>query len=179
MDINELLRAVHSLFSKASQLDLEKRTARYKQHSSRDLQRDIATPLSDYIDKLASGQSSHAHNIPHTIDASTDTDIHITAHQQSQQLNTTAGGASSNLTEYLRAHPVNSDTDSYIGNKLQASTWAHIHTAILKAREGDERTAKLHATIANQAMKEAGHFMNDEEFKKFSDEIEKVLNELK
>lgn len=180
MDINELLRSVHSLFSKVSLLDLQKRTSSYKQQAGRETQKDIATPLSSYIDKLSAGQPAitSTHPViseePEEISGATPQE----APQENPQIPSTAV-IPNDLSDYLKSHSQHSDSEGYIGDKLKASTWSHIHTAILKAREGDPKTAKLHADIANQAMKEAVHYMSDEEFVKFSEEIDRALSELK
>ncbi|HEY9052830.1 MAG TPA: hypothetical protein VIQ03_14860 [Gammaproteobacteria bacterium] len=176
MDINELLRSVNTLISKVSLLDLQKRTTSYKQHASRETQKDIATPLSSYIDKLAAGQPAKASM--HNNISEEPAGITGATSQEIPQTQSTAV-IPNNLSDYLKSHSQHSDSDSYIGDKLKASTWSHIHTAILKAREGDPRTAKLHADIANQAMKEAVHYMSDEEFRIFSEEIDHALGELK
>lgn len=182
MDINELLRSLNSLFSKVVLLDLRKRTTSYKQQGSRDIQQDIVTPLSECIDKLAACKSAQAQasivmqatNIEQPAAKINQDPAQLTSPQTA-----TVGVLSTDFSEHLESHPIHSESGNYLGDKLQASTWSHFHTAILKANEGDAKTAKLHADIANQAMKEAGHYMSDDDFKNFSEEIEKVLNEVK
>lgn len=177
MDINELLRALNSLFSKVVLLDLQKRTTSYKQQGSRDIQQDIVTPLSDCIDKLAQAQAPIVIQVANTEQPAAK--INQDPAQLTSPQTATVGMLSTNFSEYLKSHSIHSESGNYLGDKLKASTWSHFHTAVLKANEGDARTAKLHADIANQAMKEAGHYISDEDFKNFSEEIEKALNELK
>ncbi len=180
MDINELLHSVHSLFSKVSLLDLQKRTHTYKQQANGNMQQDIATPLTDCIDKLAA-----CHKAPESPILSTGEGEFLegnTPVESTQVVNTQTApvdGMPNDLSENMKSHSQHTSSDSYISDKLKASTWSHIHTAILRAREGDAKTAKLHADIANHAMKEAGHYMEDAEFKLFSEEIKKALDELK
>lgn len=180
MDINELLRSVHSLFSKVALLDLQKRTRSYKQQADSSRQTDIATSLTDYIDKMAALQpASKASVVKQGTNEPSPENITQESGQTEPVQAVPVNGVSTNLSEYMKSHSQHTSSDSYVGDKLKASTWSHIHTAILKAREGDAKAARLHADIANQALKEAGHYMDDEEFRLFSEEIEKALNELK
>lgn len=176
MDINELLRSVNSLLSKIVLLDLWKRTKAYKQHGSSDIQQDIATPLFDCIDKLAAQASA-----PIVAQASDNAQPAAEKTQDPAQPTRpqAADMLSSNISEDLKPHLIHSDSANHLGEKLKANAWSHFHTSILRAREGDARTAKLHANIANQALKEAGHYMSDEDFKIFSEEFAQALNELK
>jgi len=63
-----------------------------------------------------------------------------------------------------------------MGEKLKDSTWTHIHTAMLQARQGDAINAKLHAGIANNALKEAANYLTEEDYKVLCEE---VANEFK
>ena len=69
--------------------------------------------------------------------------------------------------------------DPYMGDKLKDSAWSHIHTALLHARQGEAITAKLHADIANEALKEAAHYMSEEDYKVLCEEVAKAFKELK
>lgn len=68
--------------------------------------------------------------------------------------------------------------ESHLAERLKQSTHEHINTALRFAREGDNRIARLHADIANNAQKEAAHYMPEEEYKEFSEQVLKQLNEL-
>ena len=65
-----------------------------------------------------------------------------------------------------------------MGEKLKKSTWSHIHTATLQARQGSLSNAKMHAGIANDALKEAAHYMSEEDYKVFCDEVAKAFEAL-
>ncbi len=62
------------------------------------------------------------------------------------------------------------------GEKLMHSTWEHLHASIRYAKAGDKVTARLHAGIMDSALKEAAHFLNDEEYRDFVQKLEKVLS---
>ena len=65
-----------------------------------------------------------------------------------------------------------------MGERLKSSTWSHLHLASMEARRGDAVAAKVHADIANQALKEAAHYMSDDEYKKFSGEVAQIINNI-
>ena len=69
-------------------------------------------------------------------------------------------------------------SDPYMGEKLKESTWSHIHAAQLQARQGNINNAKLHAGIANDALKEAAHYMNEDDYKVLCDEVAMVFKKL-
>ena len=52
------------------------------------------------------------------------------------------------------------------------------HTALRYAHQGDVRTARLHADIANNAQKEAAFYMSEEEYQAFSQEVHEQLEAL-
>ncbi|TNF37416.1 MAG: hypothetical protein EP315_02670 [Gammaproteobacteria bacterium] len=178
MDINELLRSLHSLFSHVARLDLQKRIETWKQQPGNNQPQDIAAPLSDYIDKLATSHSAASSTAGEADHASTAQPVPGETSSSTQKASV-VNGFSTNLSEYLKSHPMHSDSDIYLGEKLRASTWSHIHTALLKARQGDVKAARVHADIANQAMKEAAHYLSEETFRQFADEIARALEELK
>lgn len=70
------------------------------------------------------------------------------------------------------------NNDPYLGEKLKESTWSHIHAAQLHARQGNKINAKLHAGIANEALKEAANFMTENDYKVLCDEIASIFKQL-
>ena len=82
------------------------------------------------------------------------------------------------LARHFKKSARKKESDQYMGEKLKTSTWTHIHTALMQARNGQATTAKLHADIANQALKEAAHYMSEQDYKAFFAEVETELNKL-
>lgn len=78
----------------------------------------------------------------------------------------------SEFAKYLKQRNTSSVSQPYMGEKLTASTWEHIHSAVRYARQGDASTAKLHSEIAGQALEEAGHYLNDKEYSELVFQIE-------
>lgn len=65
-----------------------------------------------------------------------------------------------------------------LGERMQKSTLEHINQALLLARSGDTAGAKLHAGLAENAMKTAAHHMAPASFASFSAAVEERLRTL-
>ena len=83
------------------------------------------------------------------------------------------------LNDYLKNKEYIDSSHSGIADKLILSTWDHLHAAFREARQGKTKTAKMHADIANYAMKEMAHFSSEEEYQSFYSDIELEIEELK
>jgi len=79
------------------------------------------------------------------------------------------------LSKYFKARIKGPEAHPGIEEKLEHSTWEHIHAAIRCARQGDKRSAKMHANIASSACKELAHYMIEEQYRGFVAEIEQHL----
>lgn len=62
------------------------------------------------------------------------------------------------------------------GDKLKQSTWEHLRASIRCAKAGDKKTARLHASIMDSALKEAAHFLDEEAYHEFVQKLEKELS---
>ena len=85
------------------------------------------------------------------------------------------------VTTYLHSKKIFTPlktNDPYLGEKLKDSTWSHIHAAQLQARQGNTINAKLHAGIANDALKEAAHYMSDKDYKDLCNEVTAIFKKL-
>ena len=56
------------------------------------------------------------------------------------------------------------------------STWHHLHAALSHARNGNESQAKLHASIALQAMQQSEDYLDENEHLDFSNQIQDMLS---
>ena len=66
-----------------------------------------------------------------------------------------------------------------VSHKLQASVWEHLNTSLRLARQGEAQTAKLHADVANNALKEAARYMPKDEYAEFYGQVETRLKEMR
>jgi len=175
-DINRLIHALHGLYLKISAFNLLKRINCYRNNTCSTLNSDISNPLEKHINKLAeeSKQGIASSNI--TIRSSTEVESQETKKNKKPltRLKKILGG----LTRYFKMSARKIESNQYMSDRLKASTWDHIHTALMQARNGGVTTARLHADIANQALKEAGHYMSEENYKEFFNEVKAELNKL-
>ncbi|KPK50686.1 MAG: hypothetical protein AMS22_11870 [Thiotrichales bacterium SG8_50] len=61
---------------------------------------------------------------------------------------------------------------------MWSSAVEHIHAAHRSALKGDSTNARLHATIAKEAIKDAARYMSDDEYEGFIDQVRKQLRGL-
>ena len=79
---------------------------------------------------------------------------------------------------FKREKPRSSVLQPHLSEKLKKSIREHINTALRFARQGDVSSAKIHANLANNALKEIAHYMSEEEYASFEAEVEKRLEEI-
>ena len=59
------------------------------------------------------------------------------------------------------------------------STWEHLHASIRFARQGDVKTARLHADLTRNALNEAAHYLPEPVYSRFSEDVMKALKDIK
>ena len=82
------------------------------------------------------------------------------------------------LSKYFKAYHNYSELHPSIAEKLEHSTWEHLHASIRHARQGEQRLAQMHADIANNAYKELAHYVSNEAHAEFTKEIQGQLGTL-
>ncbi len=82
------------------------------------------------------------------------------------------------LSRHLRRRRSGRALEPHLAERLKQSTHDHIHTALRLAQQGDLRTARLHAEIANNAQKEAAFYMSEEDYQLFTSAIRQRLDGL-
>ena len=82
------------------------------------------------------------------------------------------------LSRYFKARRNSAELHPGLEEKLKHNTWVHIHAAIRQARSGDADNAKMHADIANYAYKELVHYLSEDEYNEFAQDIEEQLGSL-
>ena len=173
-----LLQLLKGLISRVSQLDLEKRKSAYRSQAGG--HQDITSVLDHHLSRIAASQPApRAPGSGQQPSAATASKVAAaSANHSSGNSATSAGPGVSDFSDYFKSRNGASDTSPYLADKLVNSTWTHIHTAVMHARQGDLVNAKLHAQIANQALKEAAHYMSDEEYAQLSQEIAQAMQQL-
>lgn len=184
-----LIRGIEKIYFKISLIVLHKRMDNYHKqasHSKKEYANDIRSPLLECADILIVNNPDNPEVI-HAIDcttaesATTNWHTHEKHHAATDLDNQAAFNHEhvGELSKYFRDRGRSSDLHPGIKEKLEHSVWEHIHATIRYARQGDDRSSKMHAGIASYACKELAHYLNQEDYQAFATEVEEHLNILK
>ena len=83
------------------------------------------------------------------------------------------------LSRFFGRKETGSTLQPHVSHKLQASVWEHLNTSLRLARQGEAETAKFHADVANNALKEAARYMPKDEYAEFYGQVDKRLREIR
>lgn len=175
-----LIRGLENLYSKVALHVLHKRINSYHSQASDGKRKHdgIKTPMMNFIEStvaqavkvntnLNSEQASTEIKSPPHHPAAQHTGHHELSRERIDE-----------LSKYFKERNKGADLHPPIREKLEHSVWEHIHATIRRARQGDERNAKMHLNIATTACKELAHYMNDEEYQAFVAEAESYMGKL-
>lgn len=166
--INNLLNSLHNLHHQVSQYELIKRISSYRSKTGANHVHDISGSLASRINKLAT--ESKPGTAPFAREA-------VANHQtESKHTPVQLDKEHPALAKDYKIGTHTNEPEPSMGETLKASTRSHIHMAHLRARSGDLSAAKLHSDIANQALKEVAHYVDEEDYKSFCLEIDKMLS---
>ena len=180
-ELKALLNALQRLYARITSLALNRRMGSYRKEAGTVADHDLSALLSDHIDRVAASRRADGEKIQPQVSAPenpTATHTPSPARRDSGRRVPIVGRAFGGLGRYFRSRRTESVVDPELSKKLKTSTWNHIHTALRLARQGEERTAKLHLDFASQALKEAAHYMSKEEYLAFTVEVEEKLAEI-
>lgn len=178
-----LKRAIEILYMRVATSALHKRMRAHRRHAHHAHIHggDISTPLLERLNQLSDSEQ----NYPETgnkMDFSLVEGPPRSKKPQKEFLNTNHHIVNRDnireLSNYFEKQRHGSELHPPIAEKLEQSTWEHIHESIRCAKKGDTRNAKMHADVASHACKELLHYMNTDEHKAFIKEIEAYLDEL-
>jgi hypothetical protein len=81
----------------------------------------------------------------------------------------------SEFAKYLRRRSRSATVRPPLAEKLQQRTWEHVASAVKLARWGKEDGARLHASLAENAMTEASRYMAQAEYDAFEKGVKEKL----
>lgn len=171
-----LLASLKQLYSRVMALHADDLARSSHNHSNTDSSQDIVLPLSVCIDKLA----TNVVNSP--VDASSSQISELENHSHDQAPFSRDASSKVELGE-LSVHLKDSHKYSGVslgtGDKLMQSTWEHLHASIRFARQGDVKTARLHAELTRNALNEAAHYLPEPVYSRFSEDVVKAIADIK
>ena len=177
--LSRLLHDLKQLYYRICNNDLYKRLGLYHRHTGSHQAPDISTPMAEHLDRLAETNKTKTadnSNISSSTVSKATGRQNDTAPQRKRRY-----GMFKSITSYFHSKKIFTPlktNDPYLGDKLKDSTWSHIHAAQLHARQGNIINAKLHAGIANDALKEAAHYMSDKDYEDLCNEVAEIFKKL-
>lgn len=79
------------------------------------------------------------------------------------------------FSEHLNRQHGTTEQHPHIRDQLREHTFSHLNKALSLARQGNTEGAKLYAGLAENAMRQAGEYMTDDEYDGFRAEVEERL----
>lgn len=176
-----LLSTLNQLYARVTRRLWRGRAQSYHEGIEQDLDTDINPLLDARLDKMkpvSTGNSQQRPQVEVTpVTASDDTPVESRPAASTQEISFVAGDVLEGLTMHFKEGNGPSQLDREAGGKLKQSTWDHIHSALRLMRQGDAENARLHSKIANNAMKEAGHYLPADEYRAFVSEVTDYLQQ--
>lgn len=171
-ELQSLLHAIAQLYSGIINNVVHHRISAY--HSEAGNSDDVGAALHEYIIRVK--HSTHHSDSPTSTQAGL-VEPHSATHTHPHAGSPTENsyGIDNPLSQYLQKNNLDAELATPIGHKLSSSAWDHTQSAIRYAHQGDYANAKLHATLANNAIDELGHYVSPEEFKHFKQAIKTEL----
>jgi hypothetical protein len=176
-----LIRVIEGIYFKVTLSLLHKRMDGYHQQSCRGIKPyagDIKEPLQECIDTIVfhglnqTGDSK----LIHELDTANQ---HIPEKYNVEELHQLNKERVAELAHYFKSRRSEFVLNAGIEEKLEHSTWEHIHAVVRCAKQGDDHGARMHADIASTACQELAHFMLEKNYTDFIGEIETYLDVLK
>jgi hypothetical protein len=80
------------------------------------------------------------------------------------------------FSEHLNRHRSETNYHPLLRDQMREHTFSHLNKALSMARQGNSDGAKLYAKLAENAMRQAGEYMSDDEYREFREEVEERLH---
>ncbi len=182
LENNALFSSLQKLYSRVMLRAYDARTQAYRKNGQGAQEHDISTSLTGQLDKLAASGAAAASNGAPPVSrqprspAPARTPVPSRKRTDSEQelVTRTLEG----LSRDLKSGHTGAVSQPAMSHKLKSSAWTHLHAAVRLARQGDVAASKVHADIANQALKEVAHYMTDTDYAAFVAEVESELSDI-
>jgi len=180
---SSIIHAIERIYIKISLTILHRRVNTYHkktQLSEKSDNNDIKPTLIECIDEIIDTEHiEHLHAVDYSLLSNSATTPYVHLQYPALKPHVVNKNNVGELSKYFKARNNGSDLHPDIMEKLEHSTWEHLHTAVRYARQHENKNAKMHVDIACSACKELSHYMPEEQYKVFVTEIEKHMDALK
>lgn len=175
-----LIQTLQRLYSRMVLFALNYRNGDGKYRSVRRHDGDVASPLYEYIDRIANKAQTRGGSGENKTEKPSANGPEVNTFRQSDgaAVDASVSKKPRALAGYFEGQKTATLLIPEIGKKLKNSTWEHLHEAIRFGRMGDIKNAKLHADLANGTLKEALQYMSRDDFKEFLGEIERKFDDV-
>lgn len=175
-DTSGLLNALQTLYHQLMDRLTAVRLKSYRPHAKNTVGAALVAQLHDFINQgSAPAPDESPANAPGSKPVATGATTPVRHHEEviasGHAEPTTAGSLGQSFNE----RHASGTLDQLAGEKLMQSAWEHLHASIRYANAGNSETARLHADIMDNAVKEAAHYLEEAAYlafvKKLGDEL--------
>lgn len=158
-DTNSLLKAIQTRYYQVVKLMVRLRLSNYRPRTQLGTGKKLTNQLRKFIKQTPGSDTKNTSNHEHSLTRPNFPFSHETTNTSEAPLFKEAD-SHHDLETKLSVQPS-------AGENLIKSTWEHLRASIRCAKAGDKNAARLHASIMDSALKEAAHFLDDDEYQEF------------
>lgn len=178
-----LLESLQQLYSKLSVMIVNRRMESYRKESGAHLDKEILSALYQIVDETPVSQNPKPGAVEGTESGQPD-QVRLTERSKSfgqKQASSTSAPAATftDLSNHMHASLSSNSETHPLGERLKASAWEHIHTALRYVREEKPDLAKMHANLAQEALQQASHHMTEEAYVELKRSVLEELGKLR
>jgi hypothetical protein len=174
-EFKSLIGTLQQLYSRLVQMVIGVRRQIIPKTGAGASEQGVENLLSERLEKLAAvseqkGESSDEDAAPEALHSAPGVGA-----QRSHE-GRTGAAAAPDFTQHFHDRGADELVGASVGEKITSRALEHMNKALLLARKGDRANARLHADIANSAVKEAARYMSEGEYREFVNMVKERLN---
>lgn len=171
-DLSALIGSLQELYYKIATLRQQHRLERKAVATTGSAGIRIAQALRTHIDAIP---RNHATTPFSALDTTPETSIRP---EHPNRTSNAASGASASeeLTGWLREHRHAPPCEANLGQEVMARAAEHINQAMSLCRQGNSQAARMHADLAENAVKTAAQYMPADEFREWEQRLQVHLD---
>lgn len=139
---------------------------------------DVTRLLSGHLERLAAAHHPDDSSGGSETDTASTTDGTVGSRSSTNYSALGSEHPAGELSNHFHELEVTELTGEGVGEGVKRRMLEHINTALRLARRGDLAGARIHADIARSAMREAVHYLSQEEYRQFTAAVKERLERL-